>query len=302
MKHETHEKNLVLIVDDSPETLSILNEVLEQAEIETLVALEGHQALSIARRMLPDLILLDAVMPGMDGFDVCQKLKSDPELRSIPVIFMTGLSDTDNVVKGLHTGGVDYITKPIVNSELVARIRVHIANNRLALSAQSALDIAGHFIFAVDSQGQQCWSTPQVNQLLEQANNNTRWLTDQFSLILKEWMREKPTIGSTLPLNTPIKKLKLYFLGNSSGDEYLIRLINQEEMQKSDVFKDQWKLTNRESEVLYWIAKGKTNREIAQILGASPRTINKHAENIYKKMAVENRTTAAANALEYLSR
>ena len=302
MKHETHEKNLVLIVDDSPETLSILNEVLEQAEIETLVALEGHQALSIARRMLPDLILLDAVMPGMDGFDVCQKLKSDPELRSIPVIFMTGLSDTDNVVKGLHTGGVDYITKPIVNSELVARIRVHIANNRLALSAQSALDIAGHFIFAVDSQGQQCWSTPQVNQLLEQANNNTRWLTDQFSLILKEWMREKPAIGSIIPLNAPIKKLKLYFLGSSGGDEYLIRLINQEEMQKSDVFKDQWKLTNRESEVLYWIAKGKTNREIAQILGASPRTINKHAENIYKKMAVENRTTAAANALEYLNR
>ena len=302
MKHETHEKNLVLIVDDSPETLSILNEVLEQAEIETLVALEGHQALSIARRMLPDLILLDAVMPSMDGFDVCQKLKSDPELRSIPVIFMTGLSDTDNVVKGLHTGGVDYITKPIVNSELVARIRVHIANNRLALSAQSALDIAGHFIFAVDSQGQQCWSTPQVNQLLEQANNNTRWLTDQFSLILKEWMREKPAIGSIIPLNAPIKKLKLYFLGSSGGDEYLIRLINQEEMQKSDVFKDQWKLTNRESEVLYWIAKGKTNREIAQILGASPRTINKHAENIYKKMAVENRTTAAANALEYLNR
>ena len=302
MKHETHEKNLVLIVDDSPETLSTLNEVLEQAEIETLVALEGHQALSIARRMLPDLILLDAVMPGMDGFDVCQKLKSDPELRSIPVIFMTGLSDTDNVVKGLHTGGVDYITKPIVNSELVARIRVHIANNRLALSAQSALDIAGHFIFAVDSQGQQCWSTPQVNQLLEQANNNTRWLTDQFSLILKEWMREKPAIGSIIPLNAPIKKLKLYFLGSSGGDEYLIRLINQEEMQKSDVFKDQWKLTNRESEVLYWIAKGKTNREIAQILGASPRTINKHAENIYKKMAVENRTTAAANALEYLNR
>ena len=302
MKHEIDEKNLVLIVDDSPQTLSTLNEVLEQAEMETLVALEGYQALSIARRMLPDVILLDAVMPGMNGFEVCQKLKSDPELRSIPVIFMTGLSDTDNVVKGLHAGGVDYITKPIINSELVARIRVHIANNRLALSAQSALDMAGHYMFAVDSQGQQRWSTPQVNQLLENANNNTKWLSDRFSLILKEWMKKKPAIGSTLALNAPINNLKLYFLGASSGDEYLIRLINQQEMQKSDIFKDQWELTNRESEVLYWIAKGKTNREIAQILGASPRTINKHAENIYKKMAVENRTTAAANAFEYLNR
>lgn len=300
MKFENDEKDLVLVVDDSPETLGTLNEVLEQAGMETLVALEGTQALSIARKMLPDLILLDAVMPSMDGFEICQQLKSDPELRSIPVIFMTGLSDTDSVVKGFHAGGIDYITKPIVNSELVARMRVHIANNRLTLSAQSALDMAGHYIFAVDGEGKQRWSTPQVNQLLEKANDHSDWLDNEFHPILEKWMQEKPATGSTLPLNTTTKKLKLCFLGNSGNDEYLIRLINQEETQEATIFKNHWQLTNREAEVLYWIAKGKTNREIGQILGTSPRTINKHSENIYKKMGVENRTTAAANALEYL--
>ncbi|MFT7222740.1 MAG: CheY-like chemotaxis protein [Cellvibrionaceae bacterium] len=84
MKNETHEKDLVLIVDDSPETLGALNEVLGQAGMETLVALEGSQAITIARKMLPDVILLDAIMPNMDGFEVCRQLKSDPEYSSIP--------------------------------------------------------------------------------------------------------------------------------------------------------------------------------------------------------------------------
>ncbi|MFT7222739.1 MAG: DNA-binding CsgD family transcriptional regulator [Cellvibrionaceae bacterium] len=196
---------------------------------------------------------------------------------------MTGLSYTDSVVKGLYAGGVDYIAKPIVNSELVARMRVHIANNRLTLSAKSALDMAGHYIFAINGKGRQRWSTPQVNQLLEKADSTGQWLPHEFTLVLERWVKDKPTMGSTLPLETPTKKLKLYFLGNSSNDEYLIRLIDQEKSQEATVLKNHWKLTNRESEVLYWIAKGKANREIGQILGASPRTINKQSENIYKK-------------------
>ncbi len=300
MNNNTDEKDLVLIVDDSSDTLSILNEALEKEGMETLVALEGNQALAIAQKMIPDIILLDAIMPTISGFDVCKKLKENPELRSIPVIFMTGLSDTENVVKGFEAGGIDYITKPIINSELVARIRVHLANSRLALSAQSALDLAGQYIFAVDKLGVTLWSTPQVNQLLDTANDNQAWLANNFSDEIKTWLEHEPAQGMNVTLLTPTQTLKVYFLGKASSNEYLLRLVHQESPNESSNLKKYWSLTNREAEVLFWIAKGKTNREIGQILGTSPRTINKHSEKIYKKLDVENRTTAAAKALKYM--
>lgn len=300
MNNNTDEKDLVLIVDDSSDTLSILNEALEKEGMETLVALEGNQALAIAQKMIPDIILLDAIMPTISGFDVCKRLKENPELRSIPVIFMTGLSDTENVVKGFEAGGIDYITKPIINSELVARIRVHLANSRLALSAQSALDLAGQYIFSVNKLGITLWSTPQVNQLLDTANDNQAWLANNFNDEIKNWLEHEPAHGMNVTLLTPTQTLKVYFLGKASSNEYLLRLVHQESPNESSNLKKYWSLTNREAEVLFWIAKGKTNREIGQILGTSPRTINKHSEKIYKKLDVENRTTAAAKALQYM--
>lgn len=300
MYNDVHEKDLVLIVDDSPETLSLLNETLEKEGMETLVALEGNQALSIARKMIPDIIILDAMMPSMSGFEVCKRLKEDPELRSIPVIFMTGLSDTESVVKGFDAGGIDYITKPIVNTELLARMRVHLANSRVALSAQSALDLAGQYIFAVDETGNMRWSTPQVNQLLGVSNNQQSWVSEHFADEIKEWFSSEPSMGMHFTLKSPNPSFKVFFLGKASANEYLLRLVDQESGNEAFALKDSWKLTAREAEVLFWIAKGKTNREIGQILGTSPRTINKHSENIYKKLEVENRTTAAAKALEHL--
>ncbi|MCW8884368.1 MAG: response regulator, partial [Motiliproteus sp.] len=113
--------DIVLVVDDSPDTLSLINDALDAAGLDVLVALEGRQALTVARRIRPDIILLDAIMPNMDGFETCSALKEDPSLASIPVIFMTGLTDTEDVVRGLECGGVDYLTKPINPNELLAR-------------------------------------------------------------------------------------------------------------------------------------------------------------------------------------
>ncbi len=303
MYNQSIEKDLVLIVDDSPDTLNVMNEALEKEGMETLVALEGNQALSIARKMIPDIIILDAVMPNMSGFEVCEHLKQDPELRSIPVIFMTGLSDTESVVKGFNAGGIDYINKPIIHNELIARMRVHLANSRIALSAQSALDLAGQYIFAVDKEGNRLWSTPQVNQLLETPNNN-QWLNEHFPQEVRCWLSKEPSMGMSCTLNTPFstisQSLKIFFLGKANSNEFLLRLVNKDTEDEAAELKKRWRLTDRESEVLYWITKGKTNREIGQILGTSPRTINKHSEHIYKKLEVENRTTAATKALEHL--
>ena len=293
-------KDLVLIVDDCTENLGLLSQVLEKESMQTLVALEGTQALSIARTMTPDIILLDAVMPNMDGFEVCQELKKDPELKSIPVIFMTGLSDSDSVVQGFSAGGIDYITKPIVNSELIARMRVHLTSNRLTRSAQSALDIAGQYVFAINQLGNIVWSTSHVNEVLEAANDDNDWLNSKLHQELRQWLSMEPSNGMSLRLKAPNSTLRVLFLGESNKQEYLLKLVDTDVPNDSLLLQNSLNLTAREAEVLLWIAKGKTNRDIGEVLGTSPRTINKHSDNIYKKLGVENRTSAAAKVRDYI--
>jgi C4-dicarboxylate-specific signal transduction histidine kinase len=118
---------LVLLVDDDPQSLKLLSEALAGQPFALAVALDGEMALRQIRREEPDLVLLDAVMPGMDGFEVCRRLQADPATRDIPVIFMTSLSDTASRVRGLELGAVDYVTKPFVRAELAARVRAQIA-------------------------------------------------------------------------------------------------------------------------------------------------------------------------------
>jgi DNA-binding response OmpR family regulator len=148
-KSET--RDIVLVVDDSPETLSLLTDAIEQAGMTVLVAREGEQALSIVEKVLPDIILMDALMPGTDGFETCRRLKRNKTLAYVPIIFMTGLSETHDIIRGLEAGGVDYVTKPIVPDELLARIRVHLANARLAHSARAALDASGRYLLSMNA-------------------------------------------------------------------------------------------------------------------------------------------------------
>src|SRR5690606_38069633 len=180
--------DLVLVVDDSPETLGMLNDALEQAGMTTLVALEGRQALNIARKMAPDVILLDAMMPNMDGFETCEFLKRDLELKNIPVIFMTGLADTASIVKGFAAGGVDYVTKPINPLELIARIKVHLNNARATRSAQAALDSTGQNLCAVNIRGELRWATPLVNQYLDRLFPGG-WEQPQLAEPLSQWLQ-----------------------------------------------------------------------------------------------------------------
>jgi DNA-binding response OmpR family regulator len=291
-------KDIVLVVDDSPETLGMLNASLNEANMTVLVALDGNQALSIAQSIKPDIILLDAIMPGPDGFEVCKMFKQDPDLKSIPIIFMTGLSDTENVLKGLEAGGVDYVTKPINTVELLARMTVHLKNARHAINTQIMLDDSGHFVFSVNSRGQLVWSTDQVNQLIEFDRHGEIWQQSEFEPNLKSWLKHKPGINETLSISTPTRNLRITLYRITNNEEYLLRVLDTDTANEITTLREKLKLTNRESEVLLWISKAKTNPEIAQILGASPRTINKHSENLYKKLNVENRTAAASIALQ----
>ena len=128
-----YQKELILIVDDIPNNLKVLFNILNNSGFKVSIAKSGESALQKAQETLPNLILLDVMMPGIDGFETCRRLKNNPKTKDIPVIFMTALSETVEKVKGLHLGAVDYITKPIEHKEVLARINVHLELRRMQL-------------------------------------------------------------------------------------------------------------------------------------------------------------------------
>jgi DNA-binding response OmpR family regulator len=297
-------RDIVLLVDDSPEALGFLTEALEQSGFSVLIATSGQSALNIVERITPDLILLDAVMPAMDGFATCRRLKANPAVSQVPVIFMTGLTETEHVVNALDCGGVDYLTKPINIDELRARIRVHLSNARSAQSARVALDAAGRHLLAVKGNGHLHWSTPQATRLINAATGSDDGL-DIVVQHISAWMadREKPGFSRDASFaftQAGEASLQFAFLGAIGADEYLFRVTGQSNRADDAVLREHFPLTTRESEVLLWIAKGKSNRDIGDILGLSSRTVNKHLEQIYVKLGVENRASAAVKAAHVL--
>ncbi len=122
----------ILVVDDNPTNLSVIVEYLESENFTTLVAQDGESGLKRAKYAQPDLILLDVLMPGINGFETCRQLKLDPSTTTIPVIFMTALSSTEDKVKGFAAGAVDYITKPVQREELLARLKIHLKLQELS--------------------------------------------------------------------------------------------------------------------------------------------------------------------------
>ena len=164
--------DVVLIVDDVPDNLSVLHDALDESGYTVLIATSGEAALQRARQALPDIVLLDAMMPGMDGFEVARRLKAMAETAHIPIVFMTGLLETEYLVAALEAGGVDYVTKPIKPKEVMARMGVHLQGARRARQAaqqagqaRSALDAFGYASITVrlDHQGQgiPCAAQPQ---------------------------------------------------------------------------------------------------------------------------------------------
>ena len=303
-------RDMILVVDDTPDTLGFLTEAIEQADLTVLVAVDGESALDLVGQITPDLILMDAVMPGLDGFETCRRLKQIPHLSHIPVIFMTGLSDTEHVVKGLEAGGVDYVTKPIVVDELIARIRVHLTNARVAYGARAALDATGRFLLATDGEGRLLWCTPQAERLLSGLLPGPDGVRPEAASLAAGLVRPRQssspgasaeTFTLDLPDGEGVRRLEFTYLSPANPDEYLFRLSEPTAGRQEAILRDALGLTAREAEVLLWIANGKPNRDIGEILGISPRTVNKHLEQVFAKLGVENRASAAALAIRTLA-
>lgn len=293
--------HVVLIVDDVPDNLSVLHDALDESGYTVLVATEGEQALARAAQARPDVVLLDALMPGMDGFEVARRMRSRAETAAIPIIFMTGLADTEHVVKAFECGGVDYVVKPIKTREVIARIAAHVQGAKHSRQARLALDAFGHATLVVRaSNGRILWQTPLARQLLQahDAGHATHlneaigdWLSAQAVL------RATGGQAQTLTLARGGKRLAFALHEATGDDEWLVVLSESSDEATLEALAMAFKLTAREAEALYWVVKGKTNRDIGDILGLSPRTVHKHLEHVFAKLGVETRTAAAGMAI-----
>jgi len=302
----TTRRDTILVVDDTPETLGFLTDTLDDAGFTVLIATDGESALALVDQITPDLVLMDAVMPGMDGFETCSRLKNEKLLSYIPVIFMTGLSETEHVVQGLAAGGVDYVTKPIIVEELLARMRVHLRNARIAHGTRVALDATGRFLLATDQHGRLLWCTPKAKQLLAELfpgpAGQASGLPPALIEPLKQLRHSPARSGARSFLEVGDRRVELSFLSSTGPDEFLFRLAEIVAGGDEQILQHTLQLTCREAEVLLWLSRGKSNREIGEILAISPRTVNKHLEQVFVKLGVENRASATARAVRALAR
>jgi sigma-B regulation protein RsbU (phosphoserine phosphatase) len=140
MSNNQKDHESLLLVDDNPTNLQVLYQTLETTGCKLLVAKNGETALSIAQKASPDLILLDIMMPGIDGFEVCRRLKANPATAAIPIIFLSALTDTKDKVQGLQLGAVDYVSKPFQPDEVIARVNTHLTIHRLKREVEKKKD------------------------------------------------------------------------------------------------------------------------------------------------------------------
>jgi DNA-binding NarL/FixJ family response regulator len=283
---------VVMVVDDAPQSLGPLCQALEEDGYTVIVARDGESALARLDLVTPDAILLDALMPGLSGFEVCRHIKQDPALAHVPIIFMTGLSETTHIVEGFESGGVDYVVKPVRAQEVLVRLATHVRNARAVRLAREAIDVGGHGVLVIDAQMRVAWRSPQAATWLREL------FPDRADGLPKDWLAwlaagVSPEHSST---GANGQVLLLRNLGPVGLGEQMLLMQRRAEPSAAANRLSTAALTPREAEVLSWVAKGKTNRDVGDILGMSPRTVNKHLEHVFEKLGVETRAAAAALA------
>lgn len=305
----SHSLGNVMIVDDTPGNLALLSDTLSEAGYRVLVATDGLSALAQIDLLKPDIILLDVMMPGIDGFETCRRLKAQPDTAQIPVLFMTALSELDDLLRGFDEGAVDYLVKPIRPPEVLARVSVQLNQVRLLRRAEQALSQSPVAVVAINAAGGITWLSP----------GGVQWL-EEFAL--KHSLTTQHGVGTSLPkpllewlsasdtLNDENATYNSYRAGVSFSakictckqtGESLLMLEKQTGEWDLDVVKTAVGLTFREAEILMWVSRGKTNKEVGIILGNSPRTINKHLEHIFEKLGVVTRAAAVSKVLQRTS-
>ncbi|WP_342628593.1 LuxR C-terminal-related transcriptional regulator [Nguyenibacter vanlangensis] len=298
----------ILVADTPSPSLRVLADALEHAGMTAMTEPNGNAMLDRLKALSPDLVVMEVALPGLGGFEVASRIRHDPTFSHIPLIFRTEQMDTQDILRGLAVGGVDYISKSRPVEEMVARIKTHL---RMAIEARTlrlALDACHRPTIGVTEDGCLSWYTPAAASLLSGI-----FLSWQPNTPLPAALREvctelakrgafaghgtvelNGTMGSTIEdgslecLTTGAKA------DGTIGVTLLLRRPGEEERRLAA----RHSLTTREAQVLFWISRGKSNRDISEVLGISYRTVNKHLEQIFAKLGVENRASAAAIAVK----
>ncbi len=294
----------VLVIDDEPASLHVITDTLESADITVLIATSGENALELLDRFLPDLIIVDAVMPGIDGFETTVRIKRNPRLTGIPVIFMTGLTESEHVVEAFEVGGVDYVKKPVNLTELLARVRVHMAQGRAAHASAASLDATGRLMLATDARGSLLWCTPRAEAAVSRLVpgwSRAKALPPALLAPLERLLSSGAT-GASVRVDraSPDGMVELVLVARYRENEVLIRLNELNPRKDIERLAAMLGLTRREAEVLLWVSYGKSSSDISDVLQISPRTVQKHLEHVFEKLGVETRSAAAAIAVRVI--
>jgi DNA-binding response OmpR family regulator/DNA-binding CsgD family transcriptional regulator len=299
----------ILIVDDVPDNLSVLFAFLTEQGFRVFAADSGEQALDELPRIGPDLILLDVMMPGLDGFETCRRIKADARFADVPLFFLTALDDVVDKVKGFAAGAVDYITKPLQPEEVLARVNAHLELHalrvdleqrneeldreiQLRLGAEHSLQRALNSpVLVIDRRGAVQFRSAAAERLLARCGGMPA------ATQLRTWhvgVEEREVAGSG-------GRLFVRRLPDPANMEQALFVLVEKVPPATPEALLVLGLTPRETEILFWIAQGKTSPEIAVILDTAPATVKRHVHHILGKLGVETRLAAALKATEILN-
>ncbi|BCQ53723.1 Transcriptional regulatory protein BaeR [Burkholderia gladioli] len=302
---------VVLIVDDTPDNLALLSDTLRADGYAVLVALSGDDALKCLARVTPDVVLLDAMMPGLDGFETCRRLKLDRRHEHLPVIFMTALAESEHVVQGFRVGGIDYVTKPVRPEEVCARIAAHVQRSRAQRYADTVLGLDARAAVIVDGAAAIRWQSPQAAPRLAGYDPLGREaglsvarakLPPPLARWFAQWLEQGCPEDAVHETADGGVRRSARVSGTREQGEWVIVLEAWDDGAQVAALLERFGLTTREAEVLLWVSRGKTNRDIGDILDMAPRTVNKHLEHLFRKLHVETRSAAAALAVKAVGR
>lgn len=265
---QKHDRAIIMTIDDSPESLKLLTNILAGQGFEVRQALNGRMALEAIRRQLPDLIILDIRMPEMDGLELCRQLKNDANTRIVPIIFISGLKDSDDKIKAFEAGGLDYITKPFQEAEVLARVKLHLALNKMK---QNLEELVRHRTIKLEE------SNTALKVLLDHRQSEREKFEENVishinSLVMPylKRLQESNLTHQQMALTDVIESNLGEVTSQFSGKLYA-RAVG---------------LTRREMEVAALVKTGKTNTEIADILYVSEHAVSFHRQNLRKKLGL----------------
>lgn len=304
----------ILVVDDTPANLAVLTDLLDGEGFEVVVARDGASALQRLQAFTPALILLDVVMPGIDGFETCRRMKAQPKLAQVPVFFITAQTDAFDKLEGFAVGAVDYITKPFCSEEVLARVRAHLRIRELQTDLEEQLRLRelaerqlaqslDRAVAVVSPNGSLQFCTTLARALLDRwfSASADGWAPGELMAWIEGRCGGRMDTAPEFRVRKADGELVVRLLVDAASPESAVMLFDERAAASHESLRGLG-LTAREAEVLFWLSEGKSYKEIGVIVACEWRTVQKHAENIYQKLHVENRHGAADMARRTLGR